>query len=184
MRNIVAAEFLSLDGVMEAPNEWHSHYVNDEMAAAQAAQLAEWDTMLLGRRTYEEFAAVWPGRTSAEFGPFADFMNNTPKVVVSKALASASWHNSTVLRDKIAAGLVELKQRPGKTIVVIGSASLVRFLLREGLIDQLQLILDPILVGSGKRLFDGAGQRTPLKLVDSRALGTGSLVLTYEPAAG
>lgn len=180
MRKIVAGEFLSLDGVMEAPNEWHFPYFNDEMGEAVGSQMAESDTMLLGRRTYEGFAAAWPNMPSDE--PGADYMNNTPKLVVSTTLTTVEWQNSTLLSGNLVEEITKLKQQPGKNIGVSGSATLVRWLLRENLLDELRLLVHPIVVGRGKRLFEGMDDRLPLKLLDSKTFSTGVLFLTYGPA--
>ena len=184
MRKIIAAEFLSLDGVVEAPDRWHFPYFNDEMGAEQSALMAETDTMLLGRRTYEEFAAAWPSRTSADFGPLADFMNDTPKVVVSTTLETTSWQNSTVLKDDLVGGLTKLKQQPGKNIFIPGSATLVKSLLFENLLDELHLYVDPIMVGRGRHLYESEREpdSVPLKLARSNTFTTGVLSLTYVPA--
>ena len=182
MRKIIAGLWLSLDGVMESPEQWSFPFMNDEVGQALGAQFAASDTMLLGRRTYEEFAAVWPNRTSAEFGPVADVMNNTPKYVVSTTLNNVGWQNSTLIRGSLTEALAELKERPGKNIAISGSATLVRSLLREGLLDELQLFVCPILVGSGRLLFEGNGPRTPMKLLESQVFTTGVLSLRYTPA--
>ncbi len=183
MRKIIAAEFLSLDGVMEAPDQWHFPYVSEEMGAAQFALMPEIDTMLLGRRTYEEFAASWPQRTSADFGPLADFMNKTPKLVVSTTLKEVTWENSSLLSGNLAEELAGLKRQPGKTIFVLGSASLVKWLLQEHLLDELQLFVDPVLVGKGKRLYESENGQVPLTLASCQTLANGVLSLTYQPAA-
>lgn len=183
MRKIIAAEFITINGVMDAVEQWHFPYVNEEMVAEQAAVMAETDTMLLGRRTYEIFAASWPSRTSGDFGPLTDFMNNTPKVVVSKTLKTVDWQNSTLLKGEPAEGLTNLKKKEGKTIFVPGSATLVKFLLKESLLDELRLLVDPILVGKGMRLFESEDGNVPLKLANSSTFGNGVLSLTYVPAA-
>ncbi len=182
MRKIIAAEFLSLDGVMEAPDQWHSPYFSEEMGAAQFALMAETDTMLLGRKTYEEFAAAWPERTSADFGPLADFMNKTPKLVVSTTLKEVTWENSLLLKGDLAEELRRLKEQPGKSIFVPGSATLVKSLLREHLLDELQLLVDPVLVGRGRRLYESENGQVPLKLIGLHALAKGVLSLTYARA--
>jgi dihydrofolate reductase len=182
MRKIYAGLYLSLDGVMEAPEKWTSPYMSDEIGQAIGAQFAVSDALLLGRCTYEEFAAVWPKRTSAEFGPLADAMNNTPKYVVSTTLNTVDWQNSTLIKGNVVEELPRLKQQPGKNIAISGSATLVRSLLRDGLLDELQLFVCPIVLGAGKRLFEDSGQQTPLKLVDSKAFATGVLSLVYAPA--
>ena len=180
MRKIVAGEFVSLDGVVEAPNEWHFPYFNDEMGEAVGSEMTEADTMLLGRRTYEEFAAAWPDRPSDE--PGADFMNNTPKFVVSTTLETVEWKNSTLVKGDFVEEITRLKQQPGGTIFVSGSPTLVRWLLRERLLDELHLLLHPIVVGHGKRLFENGIGQVPLKLVESKTFSTGVLSLNYAPA--
>jgi dihydrofolate reductase len=182
MRKIVAGLFVSLDGVMEAPETWHFPYFDDEMGEAVQAQMAASDTMLLGRRTYQEFASFWPHQGSDV--PMADQMNSTPKVVVSTTLDTVEWQNSTLINDDVAAEIGKLKQQPGKDIGVTGSATLVRSLLRDDLLDELRLLVHPIVVGSGRRLFEDGTDRKPLELVDSTRFGTGVLHLTYRPAAG
>jgi dihydrofolate reductase len=181
MRKIVAAEFMSLDGVIEGPDKWHFPYFNDEMGAAQMAIQAETDTILLGRRTYEEFAGVWPNRTAADTGPIADFMNDTPKLVASTTLKAVEWKNSKLLGGNVARELAGLKGQPGKNIFIIGSATLVRSLLNDGVLDELHIMLDPVVVGSGKRLFEDVSDQMALKLVDSKAFSTGVVSLTYAP---
>jgi dihydrofolate reductase len=178
MRKIVAGLFVSLDGVVEAPETWHFPYFNDEMGEVVASQMAAADTMLLGRRTYEEFAAYWADKSGEEF---ADQINNTPKLVASTTLESVEWRNSSLIKGNVADELTRLKQEPRKDISITGSATLVRSLLREKVLDELRLLVHPIVVGNGKRLFPDGPDRTPLKLVDSRTLSTGVLYLTYEP---
>lgn len=185
MRKIVAGLWLTLDGVMESPEKWSFPYANDEVGQAIGAQFAASDAMLLGRRTYEEFAAVWPQRTSAEFGPLADAMNTTPKYVVSTTLERAEWQNSTLIKGNIVEELTMVKQQPGKNIAISGSATLVRSMLHDNLLDELRLFVCPIILGAGKRLFvaDG-GERLPLRLVESKGFSTGVLSLVYAPAGG
>ncbi len=180
MRKIVAGLFISLDGVIEAPEKWHFPYFNDEMTEAVSSQMAAADTMLLGRRTYEEFAAYWADKGSDV--ELADHINQSPKLVASTTLESVDWQNSTLIRGDVAEELRRIKQGPGKDIGITGSATLVRSLLRDGLIDELRLLVHPIVVGHGKRLFEGDGARVPLKLVESRTFSTGVLYLTYVPA--
>jgi dihydrofolate reductase len=182
MRKIVAGLFLSLDGVMEAPDQWHFPYWSDEMGEAVGSQMAAADTMLLGRVTYQEFAAYWPHQGSDAEG--ADYMNDTPKLVVSTTLDTVDWRNSTLIKGNVAQELRRLKQQPGKNISITGSATLVRSLLRDRLLDELHLLVHPIVVGSGKRLFGDDGERTALRLVESRTFRTGVLSLTYAPANG
>jgi len=179
MRKIVAGLFISLDGVTEAPESWQLAYINDEMLEAVGSAMAESDTMLLGRRTYEEFAGYWPDQGSEV--EFADHMNNTPKLVVSTTLDAVEWRNASLLAGNVAEELTSLKQQPGKDISITGSATLVRSLLREGVLDELRLLVHPIVVGRGGRLFPDGEPQTPLELVDSKTFSTGVVYLTYRP---
>ncbi|MGW5627899.1 dihydrofolate reductase family protein [Streptosporangium sandarakinum] len=137
MRKIVAGFFLSLDGVMESPEKWHFPYFNEEMGQAVAAQAAGADAMLLGRATYQEFAGYWP---TAGDDPMAAQMNETPKYVVSSTLKTLEWQNSTLISGNVTEEIARLKQGPGRDISITGSATLVRSLLREGLLDELRLL--------------------------------------------
>jgi dihydrofolate reductase len=182
MRKIVASELVSLDGVMESPEEWAFSYSNDEMAEANTSGMAEADAMLFGRVTYQEFATYWPYQNSAE-QPFTDYLNNTPKYVVSTTLEEPlEWQNSILINDNVAQEISRLKQQPGKDIGIVGSGTLVRSLLRDGLLDELTLMVPPIILGRGKRLFEEEGDQKALELVDSRTFSTGVLYLTYRPA--
>ena len=181
MRKVVAWELVALDGVMESPQEWAFSYSNDEMEEANAAGMADSDAMLLGRVTYQEFASYWPYQNSAE-QPYTDYLNNTPKFVVSTTLQEPlEWQNSTLIKGNVAEEITKLKQQPGKDIGIVGSATLVRSLLREDLLDQLTLMVHPIVVGRGKRLFEIGGDQKALELVDSKTFSTGVLYLTYQP---
>lgn len=180
MRKIVAGLFISLDGVFEAPDRWHFPYFNDEMGAAIGASIDEGDAMLLGRVTYEEFAGFWPNQSPDD--PFTAVMNNTPKYVVSTTLNRLDWQNSTLINGNIVEEITRLKNQPGKHINITGSGTLVRTLLRDGLLDELRLFLHPIVVGTGKHLFPEGYAQTPLKLADSSTFSTGVLNLTYVPA--
>jgi dihydrofolate reductase len=179
MRNVVASLFLSLDGVMEAPQEWHSPYVDDEMGATIGEAMASTGAFLLGRRTYEEWAAFWPAQRPDE-NPMAGLINDLPKFVVSTTLDAVTWKNSTLLGGDLA-DVAALKQEPGKDIAVSGSATLVRSLLREGLLDELRLLIHPVVLGHGARLFENGNGRAPLELVASKTYRTGVLDLTYRP---
>jgi dihydrofolate reductase len=177
---VIASEFVSLDGVMEAPDRWHFPYFNDEMGEAVGAEMARTDAMLLGRVTYQEFASYWPTSTDE---PFASHLNNTPKFVVSRAMEEPlEWQNSTLIKENVAEEISRLKQRPGKDISILGSAALVRSLLADDLLDELRLMVHPIVVGNGKRLFEDGGDQKVLELVDSKTFATGVLYLTYRPA--
>jgi dihydrofolate reductase len=181
MRKVIVVEFLSLDGVMESPEEWAFSYSNDEMEEANASGMAAADAMLLGRVTYQEFASYWPYQDSAD-QPFADYLNNTPKFVVSTILeAPLEWQNSTLIKGNVAEEIAKLKRQPGKDIAIVGSGTLVRSLLQDGLLDELQLMVHPVVLGGGKRLFEEEGDQKGLKLVDSKTFSTGVLYLTYQP---
>jgi dihydrofolate reductase len=181
MRKVTAGLFVSLDGVVESPEKWHFPYFNDEMGEAVGAAISSSDAMLLGRVTYQEFAAYWPG-VSSEDEPFATHMNNTPKYVVSKTLDKAEWNNSTLISGNVAEEITKLKQQPSKNIGITGSATLVQSLLQDDLFDELGLMIHPVVVGSGKRLFQEGGGPKGLKLVDSMTFSTGVVSLTYQPA--
>jgi len=181
MRKVIAGLFISLDGVVESPEKWHFQYFNDEMLQVVESQMAAADAMLLGRVTYQDFAAYWPG-ASGEEQPMADYMNATPKYVVSTTLKTADWQNSTLINGNVAQAITKLKQQPGKDISITGSPTLVRSLLQNDLLDQLVLLVHPVVVGSGKRLFTDGGHLKRLQLVDSKTFSTGVLSLTYEPA--
>ena len=182
MRKVVASELVSLDGVMESPEKWSFQFHNDEMAEADASGMAAADAMLLGRVTYQEFATYWPYQNSAE-QPHTDYLNNTPKYVVSETLQEPlEWQNSTLINADVAEEIAKLKRQPGKDISIVGSGTLVRSLLEDDLLDELRLMVHPIVVGSGKHLFEEGGDQRALKLVDSKTFSTGVLYLTYQPA--
>jgi dihydrofolate reductase len=186
MGKITVAEFVSLDGVMEDPGGaegyehggWTFKYPDEEGGRFKLEELMEHDAQLLGRVTYEGFADAWPDRKD-EAG-FADKMNSMPKYVVSATLTDPTWSNTTVLPDLDA--VADLKQREGD-ILVAGSARLHQGLVERGLVDEWRLMVFPIVLGRGKRLFGEAAGATGLELVDSRQLASGTLYLTYRKAA-
>jgi dihydrofolate reductase len=178
MRKIKAALFMSLDGVVESPDKWHLQYFNDEMGRVVGSLMGASDTMLLGRVTYQEFAAHWP--TSDDEG--AEYMNTVPKIVVSTTLEKAEWGNATVIGTDVAERLTELKQQPGQDLSVTGSPTLVRSLLRTGVLDELHLLIHPVIVGAGRRLFEPDGGQQQLELTRSEVFSTGVVYLTYQPA--
>jgi dihydrofolate reductase len=180
MRKIIAGLFISLDGVVEAPETWHFPYFNDEMGEAVSAQAAQSDTMLLGRKTYEAFAAFWPNEGRNE--PFGDVMNGTPKLVASTTLTAVDWENSTLIEGDVVEALRHIKQGPGKDISITGSPTLVRSLLRAGILDELRLLVHPIVVGHGIHLFTDEEQPIPLKLLSSTTFSTGVQSMVYGPA--
>ena len=178
MRNVNARLFVSLDSVIETPEKWV--LADDDMFGALEADYAQSDALLLGRRTYETFAASWPQRGSEV--PNADWMNNTRKYVASTTLKSPEWHNSEVIEGDVAEAVQRLKQQDGKDILINGSGALVRSLIRAGLLDNLRLLLHPVVVGSGIRLFDRESDLVELALTDSHAYANGVMGLTYRPA--
>ncbi len=182
MRKLVASFFISLDGVVESPDKWHFPYFNEEMGAAVGEAMGATDSLLLGRRTYDEWAAYWPHQDPAS-DPFVSIMNDTPKYVASTTLTEVDWQNSTLLEGDLADAVNELKAKPGKNIGMSGSATLVRSLLERGLVDELRLLVHPLVVGQGAKLFPDGSSPVSLELVDSKALSTGVLDLTYRPAA-
>jgi dihydrofolate reductase len=177
MGSITSNLFILLDGVIGSPETWHFDYFDDEMGAVVGAAMSETDAMLLGRQTYDEFAGYWPNADAND--PIPAQMNGARKYVVSNTLAEASWENSTVISGDVAAELTALKQdtRLGTT----GSATLVRWLLEAGLVDELHLLVHPVVVGGGKKLFaDGA--KVPLNLLSASPFKSGVLHLVYAPA--
>lgn len=178
MRKIVSNLFISLDGVVEAPDKWSLRYWNDEIGQVVGSGMAAADAMLLGRVTYEGFAEAWPGQ--ADEG--AEFMNSVRKYVLSSTLSDVSWNNSTLLTGDSAEAIRTLKVSTGGDIMTSGSPTAVRWLLSEGLVDELNLLLYPIVVGRGKRLFAEDGPAFPLALKKSATFGNGVVQLTYVPA--
>jgi dihydrofolate reductase len=182
MRRIVATLFTTLDGVVEAPEKWHFPYFNEEMGAAVAARVS--DTQLLGRKTYETFAATWPQREAAggDDAPLATRIGDSRKIVVSNQKLSFTWRNSGQLEGDLIEAVTALKNGPGSDIAVSGSISIVRQLLDAGLIDELHLLVDPIAIRHGMRLFDDSSAALPLTLLECDTFTTGVLHLVYGPA--
>ena len=187
MGMIVVTEIVSLVGVMEDPggseNFKHGGWSfeigrGDEGDKFKLDEAFASEALLLGRRTYEGFAAAWPSRE----GEFADKFNTMPKYVVSSTLAAPEWQNSTVLKGDLGTEVTKLKQEYDGDIVVHGSAQLVQTLLEQDLVDELRLMVYPIVLGSGKRIFGELNDKKPLRLVDSKIVGDGVAILTYEPA--
>jgi len=186
MRKIIVTEFITLDGVIEAPggNEtphphggWQSKYSSPEAGKYKVDELANVDTLLLGKNTFEAFAAYWPGQTGEGF---ADPINRMPKYVVSRSLQKVEWNNSQLLRD-VAGDVAALKKTDGGDILVYGSATLVRALLHHNLVDELRLMLYPVSVGGGLRIFDDNRELKKFGLKHSRAIDNGVLILEYQP---
>jgi len=189
MRRVVASEFVSLDGVMEDPS-WTFQFGSEEQEEFKFDELFAADALLLGRVTYEGFAAAWPnmmeqyeGPRRAALGEFTDRMNNLPKYVVSTTLEDPlEWNNSTVIKGDVAEEIATLKQQPGQDILIGGSGDLVNTLMGHDLIDEYRLMVFPVVVGSGKRLFGEGSATKTLKLLETKTFGSGVVVLSYEPA--
>jgi dihydrofolate reductase len=184
MRKIVASLFISIDGVVEDPHLWHFPYFNDEMGAAVTAYMGAADTLLIGRKTYDSFAGAWPEREAAggEDAGMAKTLGDTRKIVVSNQQLSFTWRNSELLQGDLVSAVTALKAEPGGTIAMSGSVSVVRQLLAAGLLDELHLLVHPIAVRKGMRLFDEGDTAVPLTLLSSETFKTGVLNLVYGPA--
>src|SRR5215210_8557679 len=183
MRKVIVSEFVSLDGVFEAPDQWHFPYFDEEMGQEIEAAMGQTDAMLMERVNYEEWADFWPQRDPEE-NPAAGFMNGVRKYVVSTTLKEPlGWENSTLIKENVAEEIAGLKRQTGGDISISGSGGLVRSLLPYGVIDELRLMIHPVVVGSGKRLFKEGGERIALELVDTKTFSTGVVYLTYRPAA-
>jgi dihydrofolate reductase len=181
MRKVNAGLFISLDGITESPNEWQFEHFDADMMAAMGAHIAAEDTILLGRVTYQEWVGYWPTSTDE---PYASHINNTPKYVVSTTLNKVEWGkwaNARLIKGNLAEEIIKLKQQPGKNIGVAGSPTLVQSLLQNDLLDELTLMVHPVVVNSGKRLFKDGGDLKRLKLVDAKTTSTGVAILTYQP---
>jgi dihydrofolate reductase len=183
MRKITAGLFISLDGVVEAPDQWHFPYFNEEMGAAVDATLGAADTVLFGRKTYDSFAGAWPERETAgeEDAGLAKALGDARKIVVSNQKLEFTWRNSEQLEGDLVEAVTALKNEPGANIALSGSVSVVRQLLAAGLLDELHLLVHPIAVRKGMRLFD-EGDAMPLRLISSETFETGVLNLVYAPA--
>ena len=174
---IKASLFISLDGVIEAPESWHFPYFDDQMGDVVGRLMGEAEATLIGRKTYDGFAAYWPDADPSD--PTTDLMNNARKYVVSNTLTDPTWQNTTVINGDIAAELTRLKETT--KLGTTGSASLVRWLVEQGLVDELHLLVHPIVVGHGEKLFTD-GETVPLKLLSSTPFDSGVLHLVYTNA--
>jgi dihydrofolate reductase len=189
MRKIIVTEFITLDGVVEAPGGdetphphggWQTKYNAPEIGKYKIDELSRVDALLLGKTTYEVFAAYWPGEAGNEF---ADPINRLPKYVVSRSLQKAEWNNTHILRD-VAKEVAALKKTDGGDILVYGSATLVKALLHNDLVDELRLMVFPVSIGGGLRLFDDNRELKKFRLTHSRVIDNGVLILEYQPISG
>ncbi len=186
MARLIVSEFVSLDGVMEAPggepgyahSGWVLDYVADDWGAFKLEEVLEAGTLLIGRVTYEGFAGAWPRRS----GTFADRMNGMPKVVASTTLREPRWHNTAVVSGDVAGAVRDLKAREADPVLVAGSRSLVHQLMAAGLVDEYRLMVFPVVLGGGRRLFPDAARPTRLRHAGTMPFGRGVVVHTYEAA--
>jgi dihydrofolate reductase len=181
MAKIISSFFISLDGVVESPDQWHFPYWSDEMGAVVEAGMQSAAGFLMGRKLYDEWSSYWT--TTDQDQDAARALNDTKKYVVTNSLEKAEWNNTTIISGDVAARLRELKEQVEGDLQMSGSATTVRWLLANGLIDELSLLVHPIVVGHGRRLFEDT-QTYPLKLAKSETFKTGVLHLTYTPVAG
>ena len=186
MSKLIVTEFVTLDGVMEAPggepthphSGWVFDYMGPEQEEFKFQEILEADAHLIGRVTYESFAGAWPKRS----GEFADRMNSMPKYVATTTLDELEWNNSTPIRGDVPTEVAKLKQQDGGSILVAGSRTLVHTLVENDLVDELRLMVFPVVLGSGKRLFPESPDKVPLELTDTKTFATGVQVNTYQPA--
>jgi dihydrofolate reductase len=197
MRKVIADEWMTLDGVIQAPGQadedmsggfqhggWHVGYFDDVALRWVAESVSKAGGFLLGRRTYQIFAAHWP-TASEEEQVLAEPLNTKPKYVASRTLTEPlEWQNSTVLQGDIAEAVAALKQQDGEDLHLIGSGQLVQALFEQGLVDEFHVMIDPVVVGGGKRLFRDDGVLRQLRLLDSQVTTTGVIIATYAPGAG
>lgn len=185
MRKLVSFMVVTLDGFYEGPNqEFDWSNVDDQFNEFAIRQLNDIDTLLFGRLTYEGMASYWPTPAAVEGDPVvAGLMNGVPKIVFSSTLATADWHNTTVVQDDAVKAVAELKQQPGKDLALFGSPHLTVSLLEHGLVDELRVMVNPILLGGGKSLFTGLKDRVPLQLQTSTTFSSGNVLLCYAPVA-
>jgi dihydrofolate reductase len=189
MGKLIVSEFITLDGVIEAPggddslgerSGWSVPYFNEETAKFKLDDLLASDALLMGRVTYQIHAAAWPSMTDEE--GFADLMNNLPKYVVSTTLENVEWNNSRLIRGNIAEEVKKLKHEIQRDILIEGGSDLVNSLMQHDLIDEYRLLVHPVVVGKGKRLFREDSQKKELRLIEARTFSTGVVALTYQPA--
>jgi dihydrofolate reductase len=196
MRKVIVSEFLTVDGVMQAPGHtdedrrrgfehggWQMGYIDEVGGKAITEGITQSGGLMLGRRTYELFAAYWPSASAEE--PLAGIMNSLPKFVASRTLKEPlEWENSTLLKGDLVEEVTKLKEQSGGDLLVIGSGDLVQSLMQQDLVDQYQLMIHPLVLGSGMQLFREGSPKTALRLADTKTTDTGVVFLTYEPTGG
>lgn len=176
MKKIIVSEFLSLDGVMEEPS-WTMYYWNQEIADFKRAELFSVDSLLFGRISYEGFASAWPEKTDED--GYADRINNLPKFAVTQTLDKADWNNTTLIKENIVEEIKKLKDQQGQDILVFGSGKLVDFLLENQLVDEFNLIIYPLTLGKGQKLFE-EGRKIKLNLLETKTFRSGAILVRYE----
>lgn len=179
MRKVIVSELVTLDGVIEAPHLWSFQFESEEQPRYKFDELFASDALLLGRVTYQGFAAAWP--TMPDTGAYGERMNSLPKYVFSTTLQEGTWNNTTLLHGNIAEEVTRLKEQPGQDILIFGSSDLVHQLHQQDLIDEYRLMIFPIIVGNGKHLFGEGSAKKALKLVETKTFSSGVVVLTYQP---
>jgi dihydrofolate reductase len=192
MRKLMVVNYLTLDGVMQGPGHldedrsggfehggWVTQYLDEEWGRLAAEGIAATDALLFGRKTYEKMAAYWPHQSDDD--PIAATMNHFTKYVASKTLDEVPWRNSMLIKGDVVDEIAQLKEQPGKNIAILGSGDLLQTMMRHNLVDEYQLLVCPLVLGDGKRLFRDGGPKTSLKLLDSRTLSSGAVILTYRP---
>jgi dihydrofolate reductase len=180
MRKIIVSEFVTLDGVIEAPDQWTSFQWgrSKDQETFKVDELSACDMLLLGRATYQEFAAFWP--TTSGAGAYGDRMNSLPKSVVSTTLSEVEW-NASLIKDNLAQAIWRIKQEGERDVLIFGSGDLVHTLQQQNLIDEYRLVIYPVVVGSGKRLFRDGSEHMSLKPVEARSFSSGTVLLRYQP---
>ncbi len=178
MRKVIVSEYVTLDGIMDEPGNWSFPFWNEEASTFKFDELRASDGLLLGRVTYQGFAKAWP--TMKDTGEYGERMNSLPKYVVSTTLSEVTW-NASLIKDHIAEAVSRLKQENGQDLLVFGSGQLVHTLMQHDLIDEYRLMVHPVLLGSGKRLFRDGSEKKVLRLVDTRTFSSGIIVLSYQP---
>ncbi|HEX6350591.1 MAG TPA: dihydrofolate reductase family protein [Candidatus Dormibacteraeota bacterium] len=177
---LVATEYLTLDGVFEEPGHWSFPYFNEQAMRFKADELEATEALLIGRKTYEGFAAAWP--TMEGTGEFGVRMNTMAKYVVSSTLKEVTWSGSELVRGDLAAEIRQLKERPGRDLLLSGSGQLFNALMRENLIDLYRFMVHPVVLGKGARLLPEGGPERVLELVQTQSFDTGILILEYRPS--
>lgn len=188
MRKIFLFMVLSLDGFFEGPDHdlsWHPADAESNEFSSKQAQAKQVDTLLFGRRTYELMASYWPTETAKRDDPIvAEFMNNTPKIVFSRTMNKAEWNNTKIVNERVDEEVRKLKDRDGRQIAIFGSNNLAVNLMQNGLVDEVQVMLTPVILGSGTPLFQGIKDKLNLKLISERAFKSGNILLSYKPIRG